>query len=147
MVPSGLPAHSLTPATSFPKNLPFRYLWLESESSAKGQSEAGLALKQDMCPVHGQCLTDWGCVADVRVASRWPNAGLQLSGHLRRKDTRPAFEARTMYWGLGPRKSGSGRGSCGGGGGGRVCGRKSSDGWLSGPRPSRTAVWQDIWLK
>ena len=100
MVPSGLPAHSLTPATSFPKNLPIRYLLAESESSAKGQSEAGLALKQDMCPVHGQCLTDWACVADVRVASRWPNAGLQLSGHLRRKDTRPAFEAETMYWGL-----------------------------------------------
>ena len=55
---------------------------------------SGFGLSRGLIPVHGQCLTDWACVADVRVASRWPNAGLQLSGHLRRKDTRPAFEAK-----------------------------------------------------
>ena len=54
--------------------------------------------------MHGQCLTDWACVAGVRVASQRLNAGLQLSGHLRQKATRPAFERKQWNGGSVPAK-------------------------------------------
>ena len=38
------------------------------------------------------------------MASQWPNAGRELSGHLRQKDTRPAFERKQWNGGLVPAK-------------------------------------------
>ena len=43
-------------------------------------------------------------MADVRAASQWLNAGRELSGHLRRKDTRPAFLRKRWNGGLVPAK-------------------------------------------